>query len=161
MIGERSSTAVRPVTIESECSGMGASPPVSIRDIVYSEEDQLLRAGIAVLKEENASLRERVAAFERLQAAGDSSAKDEADQVRRALRRMEVERDILLEGAAILRETAAAYAPVVANASRLKDTIYKVMRSPEEMQSEIDRRLADPKRTWWNNPTQRNPGSGR
>ncbi len=156
MIGERSSTAVRPIVVgENECSGMSATPPVSMKDIVYDEQDQALRGQVAALKEENASLRERIEAFARVVASGETAAREETDEVRRALRRTEVERDILLEGAAILRETAAKYAPVIAMATRLNETIYRVMRSPQEMQKEIDLRLIDPKRTWWNDPSGR------
>lgn len=70
--------------------------------------------------------------------------------LRAQIARSEVERNILTEGCALIREVGSEFAPVVAKTTRLNETIYKVMRSPEEMQKEIDRRIADPLRSWWN-----------
>lgn len=64
--------------------------------------------------------------------------------------RSNIEVVILLEGCAIMRETAVNVAPVVASSTRLNETIFKVMRDPDEMRREIERRQADSRRTWWN-----------
>ncbi|MCZ2111938.1 MAG: hypothetical protein LC118_20665 [Dehalococcoidia bacterium] len=78
--------------------------------------------------------------------------------------RLRVENEILLEGCAILREVACNYAPVVAHATPLQKTIYLVMKDRSELDREIDRRIEDPKRTWWNESLQSRPspkpGSG-
>lgn len=144
--------------VENECGGAGGESNHDGKTSEEAQRDMVIgiaenyAAQIEALKTENAALKERIEAFERIQASGDSAARDDADRARRAQRRAELERDILVEGCALLRETACAYAPVVAKATRLQETIYRVMRDPAEMQKEIDRRLADPKRTWWNDP---------
>jgi hypothetical protein len=80
----------------------------------------------------------------------DNPQKKYIEELEAANARLRVENEILLEGCAILREVACNYAPVVAHATPLQKTIYLVMRDPAELEKEIDRRIADPKRTWWN-----------
>jgi len=63
--------------------------------------------------------------------------------------RLRVVNRILLEGCAIIREEAINRAQSVGYATRLTETIFKVMRSDEAMEAEVDRRLADPRRSWW------------
>lgn len=91
------------------------------------------------------------------------STKSIAEQVAELERenaRLRVENVILTEGCAIIREVACGYAPVVGHATRLQTTIFKVMADPAEMTREIDRRIADPKRTWWTEEPKKPDASG-
>ena len=90
-----------------------------------------LNAKLKQLKEENAGL------------------KAEVHSLREKGRRTEIECEILVEGCALIREVASNYSPAVSKATQLQGTVFKVLRFPDEMKVEIDRRLADPMRTWW------------
>lgn len=62
--------------------------------------------------------------------------------------RLEVECQVLREGVAIIRETAAQRFPSIATTPMVLP-ISEVVRDEKAMAKEVDRRLADPSRTWW------------
>lgn len=74
----------------------------------------------------------------------------EVESLKHQIKRLHIENEILLEGCALIREAAIGTRQVVGFSTVLAGSIFKVMRSPEEMKKEIDLRLADPRRTWWN-----------
>lgn len=74
----------------------------------------------------------------------------EQEALRTENARLRLENEILREGCAMIREVGVLIAPVVGFSNRLCETIFKVMRSDEEMRREVDRRILDPRRTWWN-----------
>ena len=62
--------------------------------------------------------------------------------------RLEVECQVLREGAAIIRETAAQRFPAIANTPVVRP-ISECIRDEMAMAKEVDARLSDPSRTWW------------
>jgi|LNFM01.1.fsa_nt_gb hypothetical protein len=82
-------------------------------------------------------------------AAEQEALRSESEALRKENARLRVENEILLEGCALIREAGVLIAPVIGFSNKLCETIFKVMRSPEEMRKEVDRRILDPRRTWW------------
>ena len=78
-----------------------------------------------------------------------ASMEAEHERTRNENVRLRMENEILREGCALIREAGVQIAPVMGFSNRLCESILKVMRSSEEMQREVDRRIIDPRRTWW------------
>lgn len=71
---------------------------------------------------------------------------EQVADLEREVQRGRVEREILLEGCVLYREVMAKSV----QATVLAKTISLVMKDTKAMQDEIDLRILDPKRSWWN-----------